>query len=138
MKRRILVVDDDDAVRRAVTTSLHMMSDWDIFDAYCGTQALESARQSTPDAILLDVMMPAMDGPSMLSKLRSTRSTSDIPVILLTARVRAVDEGAFAHLPLAGILVKPFDPLRLATQVAQVLGWELPLKRRSVGPGESC
>jgi CheY-like chemotaxis protein len=123
VKRRILVVDDDDAARQAAVQSLQVMAGWDVVEAYCGAQAIESAKQHQPDAILLDVMMPAMDGPAMLGKLRATRATSHIPIVLLTAKVQAVHDGSLSHLPVAAILSKPFDPLRLATQVAEALGW---------------
>jgi CheY-like chemotaxis protein len=124
VKRRILVVDDDDAARHAAACSLRSIPGWDVVEAYCGAQALESARQHQPDAILLDVMMPAMDGPTMLAKLRCVRATSHIPIVLLTARVQAVENGSLAHLPVAGILLKPFDPLRLPSQIADALGWD--------------
>ena len=124
MKRRILVVDDDDAAREAVAYSLQAMAGWDVVEAYCGAQAIESARQYQPDAILLDVVMPAMDGPAMLAKLRTARATSHIPIVLLTAKVQAAHDGSLSHLPVAGILLKPFDPKRLAAQVADALGWE--------------
>ncbi len=124
MKRRILVVDDDDAARQAAAYSLQVMAGWDVVEAYCGAQAIESAKLHQPDAILLDVMMPAMDGPAMLGKLRTTRATSHIPIVLLTAKVQAVHDGSLSHLPVAAILSKPFDPLRLASQVADALGWE--------------
>jgi CheY-like chemotaxis protein len=124
VKRRILVVDDDDAARQAAVHSLQTMTGWDVAEAYCGAQAIESAKQHQPDAILLDVMMPAMDGPAMLGKLRATRATSHIPIVLLTAKVQAVHDGSLSHLPVAAILSKPFDPLRLASQVADALGWE--------------
>jgi CheY-like chemotaxis protein len=123
VKRRILVVDDDDAARQAAVQSLQVMAGWDVVEAYCGAQAIESAKQHQPDAILLDVMMPAMDGPAMLGKLRTTRATSHIPIVLLTAKVQAVHDGSLSHLPVAAILSKPFDPLRLATQVSEALGW---------------
>lgn len=123
MKRCILVVDDDDATRQAAAESLQAMAGWDVVEAYCGAQAIESATRHQPDAILLDVMMPAMDGPAMLAKLRAKRATSHIPIVLLTAGVQAAREGSFAHLPVEGILFKPFDPLRLARQVADALGW---------------
>ena len=119
MKRRILVVDDDDTARQAVTHSLQTMAGWDVVEAYCGVQAIERATEGQPDAILLDVRMPAMDGPAMLAKLRATRATSHIPIVLLTAH-----QGSYGHLPVAGILLKPFDPVRLASQVANALGWE--------------
>jgi CheY-like chemotaxis protein len=124
VKRRILVVDDDDAARQAAVHSLQTMTGWDVAEAYCGAQAIESATQHQPDAILLDVMMPAMDGPAMLGKLRATRATSHIPIVLLTAKLQAVHDGSLSHLPVAAILSKPFDPLRLASQVADALGWE--------------
>ena len=123
MKRRILVVDDDDTARQAAAHSLQLMAGWEVVEAYCGAQAIESAKQHQPDAILLDVMMPAMDGPAMLGKLRATRATSHIPIVLLTAKVQAVHDGALSPLPVAAILPKPFDPLRLASQVADALGW---------------
>jgi CheY-like chemotaxis protein len=126
VKRRILVVDDDDATRQAASQSLQLMAGWDVVEAYCGAQAIESATRLQPDAILLDVMMPAMDGPAMLAKLRSTRATSHIPIVLLTAKVQAVNAGSLSHLPVAAILLKPFDPLRLASQMADALGWDKP------------
>jgi len=124
VKRRILVVDDDDAAREAVAYSLQTMAGWDVVEAYCGAQAIESATRHQPDAILLDVVMPAMDGPAMLAKLRTARATSHIPIVLLTAKVQAARDGSLSHLPVAGILLKPFDPKRLAAQVADALGWE--------------
>lgn len=124
LKRRVLVVDDDDAARQVAVESLRTMAGWDVVEAYCGAQAIESATQHQPDAILLDVMMPAMDGPAMLAKLRAVRATSHIPIILLTAKVQAIHDGSLAHLPVAAILPKPYDPRHLATQVAEALGWQ--------------
>jgi CheY-like chemotaxis protein len=124
VNRRILVVDDDDAARQAAVNSLQTMAGWQVAEAYCGAQAIECATRNQPDAILLDVMMPAMDGPAMLNKLRSTRATSHIPIVLLTGQVQAARSGKFSHLPVAGVLFKPFDPFRLATQVADALGWQ--------------
>jgi CheY-like chemotaxis protein len=124
MKRRILVVDDDDATRAAAAHSLQARTGWDVVEAYCGAQAIETATRHQPDAILLDVMMPAMDGPAMVAKLRSVRATSHIPIILLTAKLQAVKDGSLSYLPVSAILPKPFDPLQLANQVADALGWE--------------
>ena len=123
VQRRILVVDDDDTARQVTVSSLQAMTGWDVVQAYCGAQAIECASRNELDAILLDVMMPAMDGPAMLHKLRSTRATSHIPIVLLTAQVQAAYAGSFAHLPIAGVLLKPFDPRLLASQVAGALGW---------------
>ena len=133
MQRRILVVDDDDTAREATVSSLQAMTSWHVLQAYCGAQAIECASHDPLDAILLDVMMPAMDGPAMLQKLRSTRATSHIPIVLLTSQVQAVSRGSFAHLPIAGILLKPVDPCLLASQVAGALGWptDLPVPDRT-------
>ena len=84
---------------------------------------MERAEKERPDAILLDVMMPAMDGPTTFLHLQKNPSTAKIPVILLTAKVQGSDQRRFAELGVAGILFKPFDPLTLSTQVSQTLGW---------------
>ena len=91
MTRRILVVDDDDAARQAAAHSLQLMAGWEVVEAYCGAQAIESAKQHQPDAILLDVMMPDLDGPATLAALRADDTTRAIPVIFLTAKVQSAD-----------------------------------------------
>ena len=111
MKRRILVVDDDDATREAAALSLHTMAGWDVVEAYCGAQAIETATRHQPDAILLDVMMPAMDGPAMVAKLRSVRATSHIPIVLLTAKLQAVQDGS--------VVVPDFEALASALAEAR-------------------
>jgi len=77
-----------------------------------------------PDAILLDVMMPGMDGPSTFRELRKNPATAHIPVLLLTAKVQSSDQRRFADLGVEAILFKPFDPMTLASQIATVLGWK--------------
>ena len=124
MKRRILVVDDDDAARKAVAFSLHTAAGWDVAEAYCGAQAIESAKRDLPDAILLDVMMPGMDGPTTFRELRKNPATAKIPVLLLTAKVQGPDQRRFADLGVEAVLLKPFDPLTLSTQMEKVLGWD--------------
>lgn len=122
MKRTILVVDDDDT-REVTALSLQTVAGWDVLEAYCGAQGLEYAKLNQPDAILLDVMMPAMDGPAILQKLKTARSTAHIPVLLLTARARPSEKRSLSALPVEAVLTKPFDPLQLASQVAAALGW---------------
>jgi CheY-like chemotaxis protein len=121
--RTILIVDDDDDAREVTALSLQTIAGWNVLEAYCGTQGIESAMANQPDAILLDVVMPAMDGPAILQKLKAARSTAHIPVVLLTARARPVERKSFSQLPVEGVLLKPFDPLTLANQVADALGW---------------
>jgi CheY-like chemotaxis protein len=92
--------------------------------ANSGKAGVEVAMKEQPDAILLDVMMPEMDGPTTFMKLRATPQTSNIPVLLLTAKVQGSDQRRFAGLGVSGILFKPFDPLLLSKQVSDVLGWK--------------
>ena len=76
-----------------------------------------------PDAILLDVMMPEMDGPTTYGRLQEDPRTSHIPVMLLTAKVQGPDQRIFASLGVRAVLFKPFDPLTLSDQIAELLGW---------------
>jgi CheY-like chemotaxis protein len=123
VNRTILVVDDDDDAREVTALSLQTMAGWNVLEAYCGAQGIECAKLNQPDAILLDVVMPAMDGPAILQKLKAARSTAHIPVLLLTARARPGERRSLSTLPVEAVLLKPFDPLTLANQVADALGW---------------
>lgn len=123
MTRRILVVDDEDNVREVTKMSLEVMGGWDTIAASSGQQGIELAEREKPDAILLDVMMPGMDGPSTFRELQNRESTKGIPVILLTAKVQSADRARFSELGVTGVLTKPFDPATLHEQVAQLLGW---------------
>ncbi|HEX3580630.1 MAG TPA: response regulator, partial [Thermoanaerobaculia bacterium] len=91
--------------------------------AASGAEALRVAPEVRPDAILLDVMMPEMDGPTTFRHLQSDPATRDIPVIFLTAKVQAADRRRFSELGVRSMIAKPFDPLRLATDVAAALQW---------------
>ena len=123
MKRRILIIDDEEDIRQVAGLSLETVAGWEVVLANSGKQGMERAEQEKPDAILLDVMMPAMDGPTTFLQLQKNPNTAKIPVILLTAKVQGSDQRRFAELGVAGILFKPFDPLTLSAQVAQTLGW---------------
>jgi CheY-like chemotaxis protein len=72
----------------------------------------------------MDVMMPGMDGPTTFRQMRQNPEIANIPVLLLTAKVQGVDQRRFADLGVAGVLFKPFDPLTLASQISQALGWK--------------
>jgi two-component system alkaline phosphatase synthesis response regulator PhoP len=80
-------------------------------------------RLEAPDALLLDVMMPGMDGPTLLGHLRREPETAHIPVIFLTAKVQAGDRKDFDGLDIAGVIAKPFDPMKLAAEISELLGW---------------
>jgi len=121
--RRILIVDDEDDIREVARVSLEMVGGWDVLVACSGREGLKEAKANQPDAILLDVMMPDMDGPATFQELQADEATRHIPVILLTAKVQAADRLRFAELGVSGVLAKPFDPMNLPRQVAEVLAW---------------
>ncbi|HEX5870206.1 MAG TPA: response regulator [Longimicrobium sp.] len=123
MSRKILLVDDEDDIREVAQMSLEMTAGWDVVTAASGADALRLAASERPDAILLDVMMPGMDGPATARALHASGDTAQIPIILLTAKVQAADRKRFDDLGVAGVLSKPFDPMELAAQVSGVLGW---------------
>ena len=122
MSRRILIIDDEDDIREVAALSLETIAGWEIVVAGSGAQGLTIA-ECRPDAILLDVMMPGMDGPATFRELRRNPVTAGIPVLLLTAKVQSSDQRRFADLGVQAVLFKPFDPLTLAKQIGDSLGW---------------
>jgi CheY-like chemotaxis protein len=111
------VVDDDDDVREVTQLTLEIMGGWDVVPADCGATALRLAREVRPDVVLLDVMMPGMDGPTVFLHLRRDPLTAHIPVVLLTAKVRVGSRSVGEDLDVAGVISKPFDPSTLSQQV---------------------
>ncbi|HWB71767.1 MAG TPA: response regulator [Egibacteraceae bacterium] len=122
--KRILLVDDEEDIRQVVKLSLQLVGGWDVVTAGSGSEGVAAALARLPDVILLDVMMPDLDGPATLRRLQSQPATRDIPVILLTAKAQAADRRRFAELGVAGVITKPFDPMELPGQVAETLGWQ--------------
>jgi len=114
---KVLIVDDETDVRRVARLCLSRVGRMDVFDAATGTEAVGLAFLERPDAILLDVMMPEMDGPSTLAALRANPVTAAIPVIFLTAKSLASEIERLQSLGVAGVLTKPFDPMAFAGQV---------------------
>lgn len=123
--KRVLIIDDEDDVREVAQTSLEMMGGWEVSTAGSSTEGLIKAEAEQPDAVLLDVMLPDMDGPTTFHRLQENPRTQRIPVILLTAKVQVADQRRLAGLGVAAVLTKPFDPIALAAQIAEVLGWDL-------------
>ncbi len=123
MGRKILIIDDEDDIREVAALSLESVAGWEVIVANSGAQGLARAIDRQPDAILLDIMMPGMDGPTTFRELRKNPATAKIPVLLLTAKVQSSDQRRFADLGVDAVLLKPFDPLTLSAQIADVLGW---------------
>ncbi len=123
MSRRVLVVDDEPDIREIAQASLELVEGWQVLTASNGAEALLKAAREQPEAILLDVMMPELDGPETVRLLAGQPETAAIPVVLLTARIGPTDINPFGDLGVAGVIAKPFEPLKLARQVRQILGW---------------
>jgi CheY-like chemotaxis protein len=121
--RRILIIDDEDDIREVAALSLEATAGWQILTANSGARGIDLAVAEQPDAILMDVMMPDVDGPTTFRKMQQNPAIAHIPVLLLTAKVQGVDQRRFAGLGVAAVLFKPFDPLTLAEQISEVLGW---------------
>lgn len=123
--RTVLIVDDESDIREVAAMSLETICGWKVLQARSGHEGIQIARKDRPDAILLDVMMPDMDGPKTLEALRADSSLDSIPVIFLTAKVQSSDRKRFAEMGVSAVLPKPFDPLLLGEQIAGALGWTL-------------
>ncbi len=124
MSRRVLVVDDDDNIREVAQVSLEAVAGWKVLAASSGHEGVEKAIAEGPEAILLDVMMPDMDGPTTFEKLLADGATCDIPVVFLTAKIQASDRARLTQLGARGVIAKPFDPMGLAEQIAALLDWQ--------------
>jgi CheY-like chemotaxis protein len=114
---RVLHVDDEPDIREVVEVSLGLDPDFTTRSCASGEEALAVAAEWPPDIILLDVMMPAMDGPTTLARLRDNTRTAGIPVVFMTARTQSSDLDFFRSIGAAGVIPKPFDPLTLAASV---------------------
>ncbi|NJL83038.1 MAG: response regulator [Chloroflexaceae bacterium] len=120
--KRILVIDDEEDIQTVVRIGLSLQG-WEAISATSGKQGIALALALQPDAILLDMMMPVMDGLSTLKELRSHPDGKHIPAIFLTAQADASDRQRLYLAGSSGIIAKPFDVLTLAEQVAQILNW---------------
>ncbi len=123
--KKILVIDDEPDIRELAQMSLEMVSGWQVLTAESGNQGIAKAKQENPDAILLDAMMPDIDGIATFHKLQADPSTKQIPVIMFTAKVQAADRKVFADLGVRDVIAKPFDPVKIGTQIAAILGWNV-------------
>ena len=118
---RILVVDDEPDIREVVDVSLGLDREFKTRACASGTDALVTAAEWSPSIILLDVMMPLMDGPTTLANLRKNPRTAHIPVLFLTARTQTDEIAQYLSLGAQGVLSKPFNPMTLAASVRSYL-----------------
>jgi CheY-like chemotaxis protein len=119
---RVLHVDDEPDIREVVELSLSLDPDLKVRSCSSGGDALSAAVAWMPDLILLDVMMPNMDGPTTLTHLRQIPKTAEIPVVFMTARAQPRELEHFVSLGAEGVIAKPFDPMTLAASVRNYIG----------------
>lgn len=122
--KRILIIDDEEDIREVAGLALEATAGWTVFTAGSGVEGIATATKEQPDAILMDVMMPGVDGPTTFRTMQQNPQVAHIPVLLLTAKVQGVDQRRFASLGVAAVLLKPFDPMTLASQISEALGWK--------------
>jgi CheY-like chemotaxis protein len=115
--RRILHVDDDEDILQIVQLSLGLLGGFTLLQCASGAEAIAKAEDFAPDLIIMDYMMPDMNGPAALVELRKTASLSQVPAMFMTAKNLSVDVDAAAGAEVIGSIAKPFDAMELPNQV---------------------
>ena len=118
--KRILHVEDDRSIQAVARLALETLGGFEVLSCLSGQDALDQVQGFNPDFILLDVMMPGMDGPETLSKLRELVDIEQIPVAFMTAKVQPPEIEQYRQLGAREVIVKPFDPMTLAAQVRDI------------------
>ena len=120
--RKVLMVDDEPDIRRVGQMSLELVGHLQVVLAGGGEEAVDVATREQPDVILLDVMMPRLDGPATLDLLRASPATAGIPVIFMTAKVQKHEVEAYLARGAKGVIFKPFDPMTLSQEIGRIAG----------------
>jgi CheY-like chemotaxis protein len=120
--KSVLLVDDEPDIRTIGAMSLRRVGKWEVRAASSGAEAIALAKESVPDLVLLDVMMPELDGPATLEKLREHPELAAVPVIFMTAKVQAREVERWLAIGAIGVIRKPFDPMTLPTEIRSLVG----------------
>ncbi|MGD1863192.1 MAG: response regulator [Phormidesmis sp.] len=124
LSKQILMIDDESDIQTVARIGLTIVGGWQVLTANSGREGIAQAKSHVLDAILLDVMMPDMDGVATLKALKADISTQSIPIIFLTAKSRAINRKELYALGAQGVIHKPFDPTTLSSQISGFLGWD--------------
>ncbi len=119
---RILMVEDEADIRTVAQLALEAVGGFDVLTCSSAREALEKAPRCAPDLILMDVMMPNMDGPAALCELRARADTRHLPVIFMTAKVQPQEVARYKDMGAMGVIAKPFDPMALSAKIRSI--WE--------------
>lgn len=122
-QKLVLVIDDDDGIREVIQICLEAIAGWNTIVAASGQEGLTLADTYKPDAILLDVMMPHLDGIATFQQLKNNGKTQSIPTILLTAKAKISEQKQYQHLGVTGVIIKPFEPYDLIAKIQAMLRW---------------
>ena len=117
--QRVLHVEDDPSIRMVTSVALEKVGKLQVLSCDSGQMALEKAHAYDPQVLLLDVMMPQMDGPTTLQELRKKLDMADKLVLFMTAKVQQKELDFYLSIGAFGVIIKPFDPMTLATQIQQ-------------------
>ncbi len=120
--RSILCVDDERDILEVAKMCLEVVGGFEVTCCEGGQAALDVVAAQTPDLILLDVMMPGLNGPETLAELRKLPHLKGVPVVFMTARVQAAEVKSYLKLGATGVIPKPFDPMQLSGEVRKI--WE--------------
>jgi len=118
---RVLIVDDEEDIRRIGRLALARVGGMEVVEASDGAEGLRRAAEDHPDVVLLDLMMPGMDGAATLQKLRADPATAAIPVVFLTAKAQPAEIAKLKEMGAVGVLTKPFDPMTLSDRLKALL-----------------
>lgn len=119
---KVLLIDDEEDIRRIARASLAKLGGMEVREAASGEDGIAAAEAERPDVILVDVLMPGLDGPATLEELRRRPATAGVPVIFLTGTSSPAELARLRALGVRGVIGKPFDPLSLARKVREALG----------------
>jgi CheY-like chemotaxis protein len=118
--RKVLYIEDDVDIREVAKMALELVGGLELCVCESGSDAVKNGPAFAPDLILLDVMMPGMDGPTTLAKLRESPVLARTPAVFMTAKVQPLEVAALRALGALAVIAKPFDPMQLAKQVAAI------------------
>jgi two-component system OmpR family response regulator len=118
--QRILHVEDDASIQAVTRLALEAVGGFEVLTCSSGQEALEQLHTFAPDFILLDVMMPGMDGPQTLHQIAQQVNISQVPVVFMTAKVQPTEVSYYRSLGARDVIIKPFDPMLLAAQVRKI------------------
>lgn len=118
---KVLLIDDEEDIRKVALLSLEAVGKFEARCAASAAEGLASARADRPDVILLDMMMPTVDGLTALTELRGTPQLARVPVIIMSARIQPGEQESWIQRGAAGVIRKPFDPMTLPSEIRRIV-----------------